>query len=158
MGLLESFQNFRDYFFLVPNGASPMQRAVDNASAVSRQHRPYGPEATPPGLPADIPVYKARGFRHGPRVSRPVQGSISMVYVPRSEFDEVTAFYEEQLPTHRWMIAEVHDDSGDDFRARRFDVEKDGRRGAIAVEETRQDVGPLERKVVTVSIDITALG
>ena len=154
MGLIESLQSFRGYFSVNPRGSSPMQRAVDDASAVSRQHRPFGPEATPTGLPTDIPVFKSHGFRHRPRVYRSGQSGGSLSYAPRAEFDEVASFYEEQLPARGWLLAEVHDDSGDDFHARRFEIEKDRRRGTVAVELTRQDVGPLERKVVIVNVEI----
>jgi hypothetical protein len=94
------------------------------------------------------------GFHVRPLASLCRYGEVSLVYSPRAEFEEVVAFHEEHLPASRWLITEVHDDRADDYRVRRFEVQRDERKGSIAVEESLEDQGPLPRKVVTVIVDI----
>ena len=154
MGILESLQSVRAYLFAAVNGSSRMRKAVDDASAITRIHRPFGPEAAPRGLPPDIPVYSQRGFRHRPLASVSPQGDVCLTYAPREDFEVVVSFYEEQLALRRWLISEVCEDNGPRFRARRYEVQKGLRQGTISVEETVEDLGPLVRSLVTVSIDI----
>jgi len=154
MGIIDSLQVLRDYLAGSLMGNSQMHEAVDDAAAISHLHRPYGPETTPRGLPHDIPVFNRQGFRRRPSASISPEGDVSLTYEPREEFDAVVRFYEEQLPAQRWTVMETHDDSGDNYRARRFDVQKGMRQGSIAVEESSGDLGPFARRLVTVSIDI----
>ena len=153
MGLIESILTLRNLFGFTLFG-SPIRRAVDDANSVSQLHRPYGPEVTPKNVPPDVPIYSMRGYRKRPVSSVNSQGDVSLVYLPREGFDEVTSFYEDQLPAKRWQVADTHQDVGDRYRVRRFDVQKGTRIGSIAIEETTTDLGPLEHKVVTVFIDI----
>jgi hypothetical protein len=153
VGIIESILTLRNVFGFGLLG-SPMRRAVDDANDASRVHRPYGPEVTPKNLPADVPIYSARGYRKRPEANVNSEGDVSLVYVPREGFDEVTSFYEDQLPARNWQVVDTHEDVGNRYRTRRFDVQKGTRVGSIAIEEVSTDLGILDHKVVTVFIDI----
>ncbi len=155
MGIIESLQSVREYLSSALAG-NAMRDALDDAVIVARRLRPFGPETSPPHLPADVPVYDRRGFRRRPLASVSAEGNLSLTYAPREEYDDVVSYYEDQLPARCWTIGDVHDDSGTHYRARRFAVAKGTRRGSIAVEETVEDLGPLERRLVTVSMDIAS--
>lgn len=135
-------------------GASVMRAVVNDAARESRRHRPYGPETIPKGVPADIPVYSRRGFRQVPSYEMGPFGSQRLVYLPREEFETVVTYCELQLREHGWMITETYDDVGEDFRARRFDVLKKQHRGSVAVTESVDHVGPIDLRLVKVSVDL----
>jgi hypothetical protein len=153
MDLTHSFGWLRQLLWVLV-GPDSMKATVDDAARASRRHRPLGPEHTPAGIPPDVPVYNKRGFRQRPTIRLGKDGALSLTYVPREEFAAVVSFYEAELATQGWSVLESYDDFGQEYRARRYDVRKDNRAGSIAIAETVSDLGPLERRLVGVTVDL----
>jgi hypothetical protein len=154
MGFLASILTLRDSLGWALFGLSPLQQSIANSEDGANRFRPFGPELTPHNLPSDLPIHSLRGYRKRPLAQVTSQGDVSLVYQPRDSFDAVASFYEEQLPVKRWTVTDSKEDVGVGYRARRFEVQKGARLGSVAVEETVTDLGPIEHRVVTVSIDI----
>ncbi len=154
MGFIASILTLRDSLGWALLGLSPFRQSALEDEGGANRFRPFGPELTPRNLPSDLPIYAVRGYRKRPLATVTSQGDVSLSYQPRETFDVVAAFYEGQLQVKRWGVTDSHEDTGAGYRARRFDVQKGDRLGSIAVEEIVTDLGPIEHRTVSVSIDI----
>jgi hypothetical protein len=153
MDLTHSFGWLRQLLWVLI-GPDSMKATVDDAARASRRHRPLGPEDTPAGIPPDVPVYNKRGFRQRPNLRLGKDGALSLTYLPREEFGVVVSFHEAKLADQGWSVTESYDDFAQAYRARRYDIRKDNRAGSIAVTETVSDLGPLEWRLVSVTMDL----
>ncbi|MHB1415483.1 MAG: hypothetical protein ACYC1C_09535 [Chloroflexota bacterium] len=156
MNISESLRSIKEFFFWVMVGADALQVAVDDAAAVARLSRPLGAEGAPRGLPEDIPVCRDHGYRQLPEVAVDETGNVRLLYAPRVEFDEAVDFYRHQLPHHKWQTASVEDRSQQGSRLHTFSINKGDREGSVTLEERTEDIGPLERCVVVVRLEVRA--
>lgn len=152
MGLIESLQSVAGY---LAGGRGPEAEGGGvSPHSAAEESRSGGQVTSPAGLPLGLPVLSTRGFRRPPLTTGCRHGAIGLVYWPRTGYDETVAFHEELLPEYHWSVADVQDDRAPDYRARRFEIHKGGRRGSIAVEETLEERGPLQIRVVVVTVDV----